>query len=175
MEAIHFVGVMRIYGMLTRRAVYAGVEYLSAAWLTDLLEQMDVDVDYYKWNGVLDEAKQDMFSLEIETDILLRLSVTVKEICRKSGLEAFDLWEFTKGCLNLVFVESPVLEELEGLEGIIEMEESDDSEENTSHITSPTKLEKEQELLLNNLSYSSDKEVNVKRIKKQPDKLEFMN
>jgi hypothetical protein len=152
MEAIQFVGVMHMDGMLTRQAVYAGVKYLGTAWLTDLLEQMEVDVDYCRWNEVLEEVKQDMFSLEIETDILLRFSVTVKEICRKAGLDAFDLWEFTKGCLNLVFVESPVLEELEGSEGIIEMEESGDSEENTSHITSLTKLEKEQEWLLNNLS-----------------------
>jgi hypothetical protein len=72
MEAIRFVGVMHMDGMLTRRAVYAGAEYLGVAWLTDLLEQREVDVDYCRWNEVLKEVKQDMFSLEIETDILLR-------------------------------------------------------------------------------------------------------
>jgi hypothetical protein len=117
--------------------------------------------------------KEDMYYLELVPNVLLRLSKVIKEMCIKAGLQLFDLWEFAKCCLELVFEEKPGLDELAGIEGICDPEEGCDGTCLREEEENP--VMESREYLLNTVSYLKDKEVNIKKIKKPQNKLEFMN
>jgi hypothetical protein len=79
-RAIPFSVVVSMNDLLTKDTVYAGFEFLGVESLRILLEKMEGN-DILSWTKELDEVEEEIYSLSLDPENMVKLSRIIYEIC----------------------------------------------------------------------------------------------